>query len=546
MSPARRTRSRLTLSPSTAAMRALFEASVEAERGRMPVEEVLGEAQAARIRRREFLRLGAGLGAVAIGGAVLRPARSDAAPGPRIAIVGAGLAGIRCADLLWHPRGHHPRLAATVYEADTTHVGGRCWTLRHHFSHGLIAEHGGAFINTDQDEIRALVRDLGLRLEVVDGGDLLEGEEIYSFGGTPYTVAEATADWLAVGRDAFREANRVAPWPQNRHRSTREGRRLDRLSVPAWLDEVGIGSHTRFGRLLMADVVSEYGGDPQDQSALNLTFLLGLGRRLNLISYDENLHVVGGNDQIVHRMIDRLPRGTVRQGQELVALAERSGGDYRLTFRVDGRHRDVIADHVVLALPFSTLREVDLSKANLTVRKLKAIREMGMGQNAKIAVELDRKTWPPLGYSGSAYTDWRGFCVAWDDSVPLGPHGAPAILLGFPGGRVGRDVLTGAAHGTAPDRDVRWFLDQIEPIYPGTKAAYTGRAYEDHWSSDPWHRGAYSFYRVGQYTTISGVEHVREGGIHFAGEHTEPNEQGFLNGAVVSGERVAAEILAAV
>ena len=50
----------------------------------------------------------------------------------------------------------------------------------------------------------------------------------------------------------------------------------------------------------------------------------------------------------------------------------------------------------------------------------------------------------------------------------------------------------GAAHGPAPARDVRWFLDQIEPVFPGTSKAYTGRAYEDHWSVDPWHKGAYS------------------------------------------------------
>jgi len=200
----------------------------------------------------------------------------------------------------------------------------------------------------------------------------------------------------------------------------------------------------------------------------------------------------------------------------------------------------------VLALPFSTLRDVDLSRAGLSPVKLRAIRTMGMGQNAKIHVEVARKTWPPLGYSGSAYTDWDGFCVAWDDSVRRGPDGAPAILLAFPGGSTGRDVLTGAAHGPAPQVDVSWFLRQIEPIYPGTTAAFTGTAYEDHWSDDLWHRGAYSYYRVGQMTGFGGVERVPEGGVHFAGEHTDLDEQGFLDGAVRSGARAAREIRATV
>ena len=537
-------------------MRRLFAATLEAERRCMPVDEVLGEAvtrakartearsTADEIGRRHFLKLGGGgrCGSRRGRRRASTPARRRG-PGPRIAIVGAGLAGIRCADRLWGHGSRRAALASTVYEAATSHIGGRCWSLRDYFSNGLIAEHGGSFINSDQHLLRNLVADLGLRLEVVDGGDLLQGEEIYRFGGVPYTSAEATADWLGFGRDVFRAASAAAPFPQLWNRFRPEGRRLDRLSVPEWLQEVGIGTGSKFGKLMMANSVSEYGGDPQDQSSLNLIGLLGLGRDLELASYDENYHVVGGNDQIVSRMVDRLPDSTVRQGWVLVALAERSAGDYRLTFRVGQHYRDVIADKVVLALPFSTLREVDLSKANFSPRKMKAIHTMGMGQNAKIHVELRHKTWPDLGFSGSSYTDWQGYCVAWDDSVQLGPHGAPAILLGYPGGHVGANVLTGADHGRAPAQDVRWFLDQIEPIFPGTKAAYTGRAYEDHWSSDPWHRGAYSYYRVGQYTSIAGIEHVHEGHVHFAGEHTDVEEQGFLDGAVASGERAAREIL---
>ena len=88
-----------------------------------------------------------------------------------------------------------------------------------------------------------------------------------------------------------------------------------------------------------------------------------------------------------------------------------------------------------------------------------------------------------------------------------------------------------------------WFLNRVEPIFPGTTTAYSGLAYEDHWSADPWHRGAYSYWRLGQYTGFSGYEGVQEGNIHFAGEHTDPEEQGFLNGPVGSGERAASEVM---
>jgi monoamine oxidase len=88
-------------------------------------------------------------------------------------------------------------------------------------------------------------------------------------------------------------------------------------------------------------------------------------------------------------------------------------------------------------------------------------------------------------------------------------------------------------------------LDRLDPIFPGTRAAFSGTAYEDHWALDPNSNGAYSYQRPGQYTTIFGSEALAEGPIHFAGEHTEPEHQGFLNGAVVSGERTAKEVLQA-
>jgi monoamine oxidase len=546
-------------SPVTRHFRELFATHAEAERRKMPVDEVAGERRerlAAEQRRRRLEREQAGerrltrrrllaeatAAGVALAGAGAAARAARAVSTARIAIVGAGLAGIRCAHMLW---AGGSRIASTVYEADTTHLGGRCWSLRGYFQNGLIGEHGGAFINHDETAIRNLAKSLGLREEVVNGGDLLTGEEIYRFNGSPYTYAEANDDWGAIGYPVFKSTYKLAPWPQRYDGYTAEGHRLDFVTVPEWLDQTGISSNSRFGRLMLANVVSEYGGDPSDQTALNLLYLLAWNSKNSLAplpGYDEKYHLVGGNDQLVTRMVAQLPLGTIKQGYELIALKNNGDGTYTLTFQVGARTSRITADHVVLALPFSTLRDVDLSEVNLSPRKMQAIQQLGMGQNAKIHVQVQQKTWPPLGYSGVSYTDWDAFCVAWDDSVPLGTSG-PAILLCFPGGSTGENVLTGAAHGVAPARDVSWFLDQVEPIFPGTRAAYSGLAYEDHWSVDPWHRGAYSYWRLGQYTGFSGYEGVQEGNIHFAGEHTDPEEQGFLNGAVASGERAASEVM---
>ena len=101
-------------------------------------------------------------------------------------------------------------------------------------------------------------------------------------------------------------------------------------------------------------------------------------------------------------------------------------------------------------------------------------------------------------------------------------------------------------HGAAPARDVDWFLQQIDHIFPGTRQAYTGTAYEDHWALDPWVKGAYSYNRVGQSVTFVPIAGAAEGCVHFAGEHTSVNNQGYLDGAVSTGQRAAHEVLSAI
>lgn len=529
----------------------MFALHREAERTGIPAEELAGARAERRERgrmepgttRRELIAAGTSLAA----GAMLAhsPARVLAAAGariargssPRVAIVGAGLAGLRCAHQLWTANPRHP-IAATVYEANEQRVGGRCWTLRDFFRDGLQTEHGGSFLNSNQTAVRRLAALLGLQEEIVNGGDLPQGEEVYFIDGALYTLAEANADWADIGYPAFRAAAREM--------QTEAGAaRLDAMSVPEWLAGTEIGASSRFGKLMQANTVTENGGDPSDQSALDLIELLSGNSRSSVVPLpgdDERFHIVGGNDQLVSGMIAQLPAGTLAQGQELVAVRSNADRTVTLSFDSAGVTSDVTADFVVLALPFSTLRDVDLSRSGLSSAKRNVIATMGMGSNAKIHLELTRKTWPALGYSGATYGEWQRLACAWDDTVQLGQHARPALFLAFPGAEVGRSGLTGAAHGEAPAADAAWALGEIEHVFPGTKAAFTGRAYEDHWARDPWVKGAYSYYRVGQATSFGEIAGVSEGRFLFAGEHTSINNIGFLDGAVETGERAAREL----
>ena len=404
----------------------------------------------------------------------------------------------------------------------------------------MITEHGGAFIDLNQNAALHLAAELGLELEDYNGGELPGLPEIYWFNGDVLHVRRGEFGLGILWLQGF---SRCAPGIEYA-----VGSCATRQPVRAGV--AGSDADRQLVAVRQADARQHRLRErrrPGEQSALDLIGLTGVNPRSSLDplpGYDEKWHIVGGNDQLVHGMARQLPEGTVHPGHRLVAIRENSDGSHTLTFDVGGRSRDVVADYVALALPFTLLRDVDLSRAGFTATKRRVIDTLGMGSNAKIHVEVAEKTWARHGFNGVAYTDHDSFDVCWDDSVPLGPGGAPALLLAFPGATAGRSTLTGEAHGPAPAGDVDWFLDRVDRIFAGTRAAYTGAAYEDHWVRDPWVKGAYSFYKVGQYATFGSIAAAAQGRVHFAGEHTSINNQGFLDGAVETGARAAKEIVA--
>ncbi|WTW98434.1 FAD-dependent oxidoreductase [Streptomycetaceae bacterium NBC_01309] len=536
-------------------LRAAISLRHEADRLGMPPAELAGILAAQDERRRQHAaeqrefgpsrrRFLAGSGALAAAAAlpagVLAPTAASAATAPRVVVVGAGLAGLRCAHKLWTgPR----RIASTVYEADTTHIGGRCWSLRGFFAGGQVSEHGGSFISSEDREMLSLARRYGIETEVHAGGALATGDYMSWINNGLYSTFDSDLQEFLPAINASAEA---MGWPRYDD-YTPEALRLDRMSALDYMAEIGLDPLSSLGQFVQSRLLQN-GGEPAESSAVNFVgFFAGPPAQARAGDgapggFDEWYHLKGGNDQVVTGMAAELPAGSVKQGYELVALRRNSGGSYTCTFDCFGRLFDVAADHVVLSLPFRTLRNVDLTRAGLSSLKKYAIATQGMGHNAKLVLQLSRKTWPAAGSNGVTLTGPNGYQTAWDGSVELGETGAPALLVNFPGGNTARYRYTGAAHGPAPSADVRFFLDQIEKLLPGTRAAFNGRAYEDHWSVDPWHYGAYHFYKVGQHTSFSGYESVQEGRIHFAGEHTSDGGA-TLNAAVATGERAADEIL---
>jgi monoamine oxidase len=520
-----------------------------------------------RLSRRAFLR---GAGAAGIGSAALAalgPAQVLARPGlspaaasqARVVIIGAGAAGIRAAHLLGKFG-----IASSVFEA-SGRIGGRTYSDTTTFP-GVVIEHGGELISTEHSAVRNLIRNLGLHLEVVDGGALPEGSELYLVDGSLYTEAAASADWAAGVWKAFKDELQAAPWPQTFDAYTQRGAELDSISVLDWFDRANpnanavladLGPGSRLARLMATDTVTEYGADPDRQPALNLLYLLAWNSKSSispLPGTDELYHTVEGSQAIVDRMVAELTMASIEVDRALVAIEGSLGGPYICHFD-DGSSRT--ADHLVLTIPFAALREVAVDPRILDgVRpaKLRAITESPMGTNAKIEIELAHRTWGPghdrlidgVPYptNGIGYSDPDGFQCLWD-AHPVVP-GDPGYLLYYPGGAHGASLHGNDLFGEPNPADVSKVLSWIEPLFPGTTAAYTGRAIQSFWAAEPWHHGAYSYWGIGHYTGFAGAEGLQEGNIHFAGEATSVEFQGYINGAVETGERVAREIKAQV
>jgi monoamine oxidase len=253
---------------------------------------------------------------------------------------------------------------------------------------------------------------------------------------------------------------------------------------------------------------------------------------------DERFHVRGGNDLVARGIAERLPEGSLHLDAALTALWRRDDDTYALRF--DGVPGEVVADRVVLAIPYTTLREVDLSRARFTKLKLRCIDELGMGTNAKVILQFQVRPERFGNWNGELVTD-EPFLDTWQSS--LGQRGREGLITVYSGGKVGASYPGHPPHGPAPPAVVRETLAALDRVAPGIAREFNGRAWLDNWSVDPWTHGSYAAFLPGQYTEFYGVIKAPEGGVHFAGEQTSDAYQGFLEGAVASGERCAREIL---
>jgi len=443
---------------------------------------------------------------------------------PRVAVVGAGLAGLTAAHLL-ALGGCTP----TVFEA-SSRIGGRIRTER---IHSQVWEAGGEFIDSRHDDMHALADCFGLEmLDTLPAGE--SGlQTIYHFGGRAYREDEVTTAFSDVAPRIAADIASISARPSWRH-PTPDDVRFDRMTVAEYLDGLGLDAWLR--GLLEVAFVTVYGLDADEQSALNLLTLIGTDTSHGFEvfgSSDERYKLRRGSAELTASLA-RTIESRIQTGRRLVRV-RRGANTWRLTFVGDSGSAEIEADVVVMALPFTLLRQIELGDL-LPPRHRLAVDTLGYGTSAKLMLEIRGPFWRGLGLSGSAYTG-TALQSSWDCSRLRGE--SAGVFTAFVGGREGIQLGLGeeaaAAERMAP---------LAESVFPGFSHSWTGRTLRVHWSSEPFALGGYTCYRPSQWTTFGGIEGVPlPGGLYFAGEHCATASQGYMNGAAETGRKAALRIL---
>src|SRR6266705_5063969 len=267
------------------------------------------------VSRREFIKVtGATIGAAAISG----PIAALAATPPRIAIIGGGIAGLNAALTL-----QDAGIAATVYEA-SSRVGGRMHSDTTTWENHQTSEHCGELIDSGHKTILGLASRFKLPTVDLLGAQPVHSTDTNYFFGHYYTDAQAQADFNPVWNNVKKDVN-AASYPTTYKLSTPAGRVLDQMSIYDWIESRVPGGHSSpMGRLLDVAYNIEYGNVTQQQSSLNLIYLLGFssnpGNFQIFGASDERYHIAGGNERLPQAIAAALPAAGLNLNTALTGI----------------------------------------------------------------------------------------------------------------------------------------------------------------------------------------------------------------------------------
>ena len=436
--------------------------------------------------------------------------------GTSVIIVGAGLAGLSAAVRL-----RKDGVRVTVVEA-RDRVGGRVLTIRDGFAKGQHAEAGGDFIDHGQEEIRRLADQYGLPVRTI----VRQGFSFVRYKGRGHIHSRPMK-----GERAWKPiVDRAKPWIEAYRRAEERWesavvRSMGQRSVAQWLDEINADGNMR---AMVRGLRGFFLADPEDLSLLVLIEQLASEEP----GAEPEGRIEGGNDRLPKAMAVELGEAVhlnttaraVHDDQTSVSVTvERAGGD----------RTQINADYAILAVPVTTLRAIEITP-DLPAEQAKVFERLKYGRVTKSLLQFDRRFWKRKGRSPAYGTDAPTGAI-WDaNEEQRGPR---------------RHFN---AHGRRPG-ERRYSKDSGAGRRAGLGArprlAEAGRCRAPHshhvtWEHDSWAQGGYAYFDPSFDPAWRPWLARPHGRLLFAGEHTSIKWQGYMNGAVESGLRAAAEVWA--
>jgi monoamine oxidase len=444
-----------------------------------------------------------------------------------VAIVGAGLAGLTAARRLV-AAGH----SVVVLEA-RERVGGR--TLNANLGGGHVTELGGQFIGPTQNRIAALAKAVG----VATFPTFNSGLNVTSFTGArlPYPATPgvptdpdiATAFIQSLKLDTLaKDVPVAAPW------TARNAAALDRQTLAGFRDA---NISTPRGRAAFDSICQAvWGAEPSELSLLYaLAYVAASGdethpgsflRLITTAGGAQETRFVGGSQAVSEKVADRLGRRVVL-GAPVRRIVQDSDG-----VRVVASGLTVSAKRAIVTAPPALALDIAFSPG-LPRTKSRMLRGLRPGHLMKVEAVYPRPFWRDTGFSGQSAGDFP-VGSTFDNSPADGSIG---VLMGFVGGAPARRL-----HGLSAAQRRATVLDNFAAYFGDAARAPAGYVEKD-WSDDRWTKGCPTAHTApGVLRRYGPALRRATGRVHWAGTETSTFWQGYMDGAVRSGERAADEV----